>query len=264
MEAQLVQPMTRTRVPLSALTKWTMAGLLGTTLAFIYGQAFILHAFQMPGMIVCIFSLGMAAVVATGWRWAPLLGLVAGVWLTLGTLDHILVEVAQPNETHLFAWMVVRVMISFIGAIAGVAATVQNYRHGASHPTPRWFAFSLVALAALSIGAILVAAIPQTTSTVGVSPDISTTAPTITLNDFSGGTVRVTAGEVVAVQLDALGVAGHTFDVDALNIHTPMPGNGVSLAVFKAPQPGTYTFYCAPHYNKATGEGMHGTLIVEP
>ncbi len=264
MEAHVVQPRPRTRVPLPALTTWTIAGLLGTTLAFLYGQALILHAFTAPGMMVCGLSLGMAAVVATGWRWAPLLGPIAGIWLILGTLDHILIEVAQPNETHLFGWMVVRVMISLIGAIAGVAATVQNYRHSANRHTPRWFAFSLVAMAALSMGAILVAAIPQHTSAVGVSPDIRTTVPTITLNDFSGGTVRVKSGEVVAVQLDALGVAGHTFDVDALNIHMPMPGNEVGLAVFTAPQPGTYTFFCAPHYNTATGEGMHGTLVVEP
>lgn len=29
-----------------------------------------------------------------------------------------------------------------------------------------------------------------------------------------------------------------------------------------APQPGT--FYCTPHYDRATGEGTKGTLIVEP
>jgi plastocyanin len=206
----------------------------------------------------------MAAVVATGWRWAPLLGFVAGAFLILGTLDHILIEVAQPNETHLFAWMVVRVMISVIGAVASVVATVQNYRHSSSLSTPRWFAFSVIVLASLSVGAILVAAIPQNTSAVGVSSDIRSTAPTITLNDFGGSTVRVKAGEIVAVQLDMLGVPGHTFDIDELNMHMPMSGNEVSLALFKAPLPGSYTFYCAPHYNKDTGIGMHGTLIVEP
>ena len=264
MDTAVFQSRPTVRTPLNALTKWTMAALFGTTVAFIYGQAVILGTFTLPGIIVCVLSLGMAAIVATGWRWSPLLGPIAGAWLILGTLDHIRIEVVQPNETHLFAWMVVRVMISLIGAVAGVAATVQNYRHSSVLQTPRWFTFSLVAIAALSIGAILVAAIPQSTSAVGVSPAISTTAPTITLNDFSGGAVRVKAGEVVAVQLDTQGVLGHTFDVDALNIHMPMPGNGVGLAVFKAPQRGTYTFYCAPHYNKATGEGMHGTLIVEP
>ena len=29
-------------------------------------------------------------------------------------------------------------------------------------------------------------------------------------------------------------------------------------------KPGTYTFYCHPHANKATGQGMVGRLIVTP
>ena len=40
------------------------------------------------------------------------------------------------------------------------------------------------------------------------------------------------------------------------------PGEA-SLTLFKPTQPGSYIFYCTPHYNKATGEGMKGTLIVE-
>ncbi len=39
------------------------------------------------------------------------------------------------------------------------------------------------------------------------------------------------------------------------------------LCTFESPfidcQPCRYTFYCTPHYNKASDEGMHGTLIVE-
>ena len=37
-----------------------------------------------------------------------------------------------------------------------------------------------------------------------------------------------------------------------------------SLALFTPTKPGTYTFYCSLHYDKATGEGMQGTLIVAP
>ncbi len=43
-----------------------------------------------------------------------------------------------------------------------------------------------------------------------------------------------------------------------------MPPGETGVALFRADKPGTYTFYCAPHYDKKTGEGMKGTLIVEP
>jgi len=45
-----------------------------------------------------------------------------------------------------------------------------------------------------------------------------------------------------------------------------MPGGKSALALFNADKPGTYTFYCSipGHYNKPTGEGMTGKLIVQP
>jgi hypothetical protein len=45
---------------------------------------------------------------------------------------------------------------------------------------------------------------------------------------------------------------------------TPIPPSGTGVAIFKPTQAGTYTFYCQPHYDKATGQGMHGTLVVDP
>jgi FtsP/CotA-like multicopper oxidase with cupredoxin domain len=56
----------------------------------------------------------------------------------------------------------------------------------------------------------------------------------------------------------------HYFEVDELNVHALMPTGKDAVAIFRATQPGTCTFYCHPHANKATGQGMLGTLIVAP
>ena len=56
---------------------------------------------------------------------------------------------------------------------------------------------------------------------------------------------------------------GHSFDVDELGVHALIPAGKPGVALFKAGAPGTYLYYCAPHYDKATGEGMQGRLIVE-
>jgi heme/copper-type cytochrome/quinol oxidase subunit 2 len=53
------------------------------------------------------------------------------------------------------------------------------------------------------------------------------------------------------------------FEVDKFNIYAPALPGEEGLALFKPTQPGTYTFSCAPHCPKATGEGMDGTFIVE-
>jgi plastocyanin len=87
--------------------------------------------------------------------------------------------------------------------------------------------------------------------------------PAVPLDAFNGGEIRVRAGQLTALRLENSAAAAHSFDVDALNLHVVMPGDSESLALFTADTPGSYTFYCAPHYDKATGKGMHGTLIVE-
>ena len=70
-------------------------------------------------------------------------------------------------------------------------------------------------------------------------------------------------GETVALRLENPDGVAHTFTVDELGVDALMPAGKNSLALFKPTKPGTYTFYCIPHYDKASGQGMHGTLVVE-
>ena len=100
-------------------------------------------------------------------------------------------------------------------------------------------------------------------SSASISPETLAGLPAVTLDKFEGGEIRVKAGETVAFRLENPDPVAHTFTVDELGVNAFMPSGKNSLALFKPTQPGTYTFYCVPHYNKAAGEGMHGTLIVE-
>jgi plastocyanin len=118
-------------------------------------------------------------------------------------------------------------------------------------------------LVGLLLGAVIVASIPRAGGP-QVDPAVLAQLPAVPLEAFAGGEIRVRAGELTALRLANSEAAAHSFDVDELNVHVPMPGDSDSLALFIAPTPGTYTFYCAPHYDKATGSGMRGTLIVEP
>jgi plastocyanin len=73
----------------------------------------------------------------------------------------------------------------------------------------------------------------------------------------------VRAGELVALRLENADQAPHSFDVDELGVHAPIPVGQSGVAIFRPSAPGTYTFYCAPHFDKASGQGMKGTLIVQ-
>ncbi|MCA9922191.1 MAG: cupredoxin domain-containing protein [Anaerolineales bacterium] len=87
---------------------------------------------------------------------------------------------------------------------------------------------------------------------------------TLTTKDMAFGPteMRVKAGEPVTLQLDNYDFYGHSFDIDAFDLHVAMPGNGRATATFTPTEPGEYTIYCSvPGHREA---GMIGTLIVEP
>ena len=76
--------------------------------------------------------------------------------------------------------------------------------------------------------------------------------------------MRARVGETVALRLDNADTSVHYLDIDEFNVHAIMPAGKSNVAIFKPTQPGTYTFYCHPHADKAARTGMVGTLVVEP
>jgi plastocyanin len=256
----------RARKPLAALGKLAAGALVGLGLVFGYAQT-VFGGFDPMLTGVAVAMLIVAGVVATGWRWAPALGavlaLAIGGMLLVPAAGEIAFSLSHPTD-GLFILMVLLLPLLALAIIAGVSATVQNYR-SVERRTPRGLPTALTALAGLIVGAVLVGLIAKPIDAVGVTPEVLAGLPGVTLEAFDKGEVRVKAGEMVALRLENVDGASHSFDVDELNVHALMPGGKSSLALFKPAAPGTYTFYCGipGHYDKASGEGMHGTLIVE-
>ncbi len=254
---------------LAGLGRLTVAALLSFAGMYVYLQAVLIKQIEMPLPIFSAISLVLAGLVAGrpfgGWRWTPLLGAVWSLFLLFGKLDLVLYDLSHPENTHTFAWMLVMLALSVVGVGTGIGATVQNYRQpAADRQVPQWVPWGFTALGGLLVGAVLVAAIPQAGSGIQVSQAVLAQLPAVSLDAFKDGEVRVKAGELTALRLENPDGVGHSFDVDALDVHVAMPSGRESLALFTAATPGTYTFYCAPHYDKTTRQGMHGTLIVEP
>jgi plastocyanin len=269
MDITMTTPRVQARKQISGLTKLVVGALVGIALLYVYVQAVLLKKIEMPLPIFQIVSLVLAALIAGrpvgGWRWTPLLGVVLSLVLLLGSFQRLVYHLAHPESLQTFVAQLVMLALLAVGIVAGIAATVQNYRTpAAERHMPRWVAWGFTAMAGLFVGAVCVAAIPQSGSGVQVSSAVLAQLPVIPLDVFNGGEVRVKAGELTALRLENPDAQGHSFDVDELDLHVTMPNNSESLALFTAATPGTYTFYCAPHYDKATGKGMHGTLIVEP
>ncbi len=254
------------RKPLAALGKLAVAALIGIAIAVAYAVLGIFGEMDMMGIVLIAVPVVAALVITGGWRWTPLLAaLVGGLFIAfLGGFFMFLIT--QPSEP-MFAPILVVMVLSMLSIVLGVSATVQNYRRPlAERRMPRWLMPALLAVVGLVIGAILVAQVPPISTAAGVSPDVLETMPVLQTADFEFAQkeIRVKAGETAAIRLENNDPEAHFFDVDEFNIHAPVLAGEEGLALFKPTQPGTYTFYCAPHYDKATGEGMKGTLIVEP
>ena len=264
METPLIMARTSARTPLAALGKLTLVALVGLALCLAYLQAAIIGMLIPPLAVFTVISLLVAGIVATGWRWAPALGTLWSIFLIAGNNQEFSYNLAHPSNTQEFNFSVVILAVAVVGALAGISAVAQNYR-GAERSTPRVLPFALTALVALCVGAILVAAIPQGGASAGVSAEVLSGLPALTVasSAFDQQEIRAKVGETIALRLDNRDGEAHSFDIDELNIHAPMPAGQSGLALFKPTKPGTYTFYCTPHYNKETGEGMRGTLIVE-
>jgi plastocyanin len=269
MDITITAPRAQADKRLAGFSTLVVGALIGIALMLVYLQVVLIKQITMPLPIFSVISLALAGLVAGRpvgvWRWTPLLAGMWGVVLLLGKLDLILYELAHPENTHQFAWQLVMLSFLMVAVVAGIGATVQNYRRpAAERQLPRWVPWGFTALAGVLLGAIAVAAIPQTGSGVQVNPAVLAQLPAATLDSFKGGEIRVKAGELTALRLQNPGGAGHSFDVDEFNVHAAMASGSESLALFMADTPGTYIFYCAPHYDKATGKGMHGALVVEP
>jgi plastocyanin len=264
MDVPMIVTRSRTRTPLAALGKLTVVGVSGIGLALIYLQAAMIGMLIPPLAVFAVISFVVAGVVLGGWRWVPLLGALWSVFIIAGNSTEIAYNLSHPTEVRGFAFTLFILAMALIGLAAGIAATVQNYR-SSERRTPRTLAVGLALMLGLCAGAVLTAASAAGGVNAGVSPETLMSLPALKTANFAFDQqeIRVKVGETVALRLENSDSEGHSFDIDAFGVHAALPPGKTSLALFKPTQPGTYTFYCAPHYNKATSQGMQGTLIVE-
>jgi plastocyanin len=255
------------RQPVSALGKLTIAAMLGMSLLLILMMAVLIREFVPPLAVFAALPLVAAGLILTGWRWTPILASLVAAVLLLMFYQPLVFELQHPEVFGWFATMLVLVAVLAIAIVGGIAATVQNYRvPAADRRAPRGLQSVLLAMAAFIVGGLAVAAIPQQGAAAGIDPEALSGLPAITTKDFEFAQkeIRVKAGETVTFRLENEDQAVHYFDIDALNIHAPMPVGKTGVAMFKPTAPGEYIFYCAPHTSPDRTEGMVGKLIVEP
>jgi uncharacterized cupredoxin-like copper-binding protein len=241
-----------------------IAGLVGNILVNIVLQVLVVRELILPLSIILALNLVIAGVVASRWRWAPLLAVLWCIASAIPGLEPYTYNLTHPSETGKFIATLLGLSLLLVTVVAGVAATFSGERQAQAGRAPRWLRGFLVGMAAFVLGGSLVAIVPPPDATAGVSAEALAQLPELGASHdvFDQKELRAKAGEVVALRLENSDAIGHYFDIDELNVHVPMPSGKPAIALFKPTTPGTYTFYChVPGHREA---GMVGTLIVEP
>jgi plastocyanin len=270
MGTPLIATRTWSLKPLGALRLWTIIGLAGIMSALIYLQAAGIGFDPLVSGFV-LLALIIAAAVAVGWRWAPLVGALWSMLLLAAFGPFMLYDLTHPAVFDHFVLAVPVIALLVATVVTGIGATVQHERsRRRADPTaeprqaPRWLLVFLGALAGLSFGALLVASTAAGTSGGGVSAEALAKLPALATlpNAFNRTELRAKVGETVALRLENQDTQSHSFDIDEFTVHTVLPAGATGLALFTASTPGSYPFYCSlPGHREA---GMVGTLIVKP
>jgi plastocyanin len=264
MSTPLVATHTLGRTRLSAPRMVMIAELVGNVVVNTLLQALIVRTLIPPLAIIMVLTLVVAGIVASRWRWAPLLAVLWSVASVIPGLEPYSYNLAHPAETGTFIATLLGLALLLITVVAGLAATVAGERQVAAGRAPRWLRGFLIGVATFVLGASLVAAIPPSDASAGVSAEALAQLPALVSAHykFDRAELRARVGETVALRLDNRDAQRHYFDIDELNVHVAMPSGTPALALFRPSAPGTYTFYCrVPGHREA---GMVGTLIVEP
>lgn len=110
---------------LPVLTRVCALALLGSALAFASEMIALGPELDISVVTACVLI--AAALTATGWRWTPMLGAATIAVLTAN--NPFLVEnLSFGNGPGLFVPTAVNVVCATVAVVAGVAATVMNYR----------------------------------------------------------------------------------------------------------------------------------------
>ncbi len=253
------------RLPLSPLGKITFAavalnGLTFIPIVFSTGPRPIILAHIVVPLIV-------AAIVASGVRWTPAVGALLGGSLFIENVFMFTDKLTHPDSAASFALAMIVFASELVAFITGLGATVQNYRRPAGdRPAPPWTRTATLALAALVVGGTWATAIHPRSTASSFSPTVLATLPTVRIKNYlyDQQAIHAKVGETIAFQLVNTDKTTHYLDIDELNVHTLVSAGTSNVVLFKPTTPGTYTYYCHPHANKAGGTGMLGHLTVTP
>ena len=80
-----------------------------------------------PGLVILLVAAGLIAFLP--WRWMPVVGAAVGLFLLVGFFASGAVgSLLEPSQLGVFVGAWVQFLAVIVAVVAGIAATIQNYR----------------------------------------------------------------------------------------------------------------------------------------
>ncbi len=248
--------------------------------AFMYFVAFFYillvgKVFIPPIVIEAALVLLATVVVATRWRWAPLLGALVALLTLLDPIfqPHNIYTYTHPGQSNYeFILLVLVTSFGLVALVTSIMAAIRNFR-GLGHESrlPRFGGFLLSGFAGLVLGLIIlslvVTVIPQTTGA-NTSADGQPVVH-MTASNFASNVVLVPKGSSLLIvndssvehilqngAWDASGIPHSGAEPGAPALHN-MDITGGSQEIGPFATAGIYHIYCTLH------PGMNLTIVVQ-
>ena len=267
-------PNTSTRPGLSALGRTTAFATLGNALTYFVNMLLVLVLGKV--LIFPLLILGLVTLVAAGisflrFRLASGIGalvvLVAGIGTFTVPINQY--HITHPSEGITFISNLLILAFAVVAVVAGLAATVQNYR-SLERPTPRNLRPLLTAFTAFVVGMMAVSLLATANPPESAASATTNGEPTVHMSPtaFVQNVVLVPKGSKLLLVDD--GNYDHVLQNGFWQGTTPSnrvePGaptvqnrgiNGGSLEIGPFTTAGTYHIYCSVHV------GMNLTIVVQ-
>ncbi len=225
-------------------------------------------------LITTVIGLASAVILATRFRWAPLVSILLGgynlylVFIQPYVIESLVHPKTDPNGGfgH-FVGVVFAIALALLAFGGSLGAAVQNYRK-ASRQAPRWLPAALSLVVGMVIGALFIGAIAQESLATGTT--YTNGVPTVHMGagNFLQSSVTIPKGsklllvdDVAALHILANGswqngVAKPASESGAPRVNN-VQVNGSSTQIGPFTTAGTYHIYCEVH------QGMNLTIIVQ-
>lgn len=267
-------PTTPTRPGLSALGRTTALATFGNALTYFVNLLLVLvfgKALILPLLILGLVTLVAAGIALQRFRLAPaisaLVVLVAGIGTFTVPINQY--HITHPSEGTTFISDLLILAFAAVAVVAGLAATVQNYR-SLERPTPRTLRPLLSAFTAFVVGMMVVSLIATANPPTSAVSATTNGDPTVHLSPtaFVQNVVLVPKGSKLLLVDD--GSYDHVLQNGFWQGTTPRnqvePGaptvqnrdiNGGSFEIGPFTTAGIYHIYCSIHV------GMNLTIVVQ-